>query len=279
MGFTLTDDNYYSSEANKRFISVSQYKDFAGTLGHTGCEYEALQKINDTAFPQSKKALILGSYVDRYFEGTQEQYIEENRSSIFQKPKSKTAKPEKYKDFIDADYAIARAEKDPYFMKYMAGDKQTILTAEVAGAEWKIKMDSYLENKAIVDLKYMKSVRELEWSPIVRKKLDFIRYYGYDIQGAIYQEVVFQNTGKRLPFYIAAITKETPNDIAIIQVTQNYLDDAMSRVKENIDRIIAIKRGDIEPVMCGECATCRRDKVLSAPIGIDDLMKREENFK
>ncbi len=277
--FELTDDNYYSKEANQRFLSVSQFKDFAGTLGHSGCEYEAIKKIEGNVFPESKEALLLGSYVDTYFEGTQDKWIEAHHDEVFKAATKKNPEPEKYAKFADADYAIKRAESDPFFMKYMAGDKQTIMTADVFGAEWKIKMDSYLEGKAIVDLKYMKSIRELYWSPSLRKKIDFIRYYGYDIQGAVYQEVVAQRTGKRLPFYIAAITKETPNDIAVIQVAQEYLDDALSRVKENIPRIIALKNGETQPVMCGECPTCRRDKKLDTVIGIDDLMKGAETFQ
>lgn len=52
----------------------------------------------------------------------------------------------------------------------------------------------------------MKWVRDLGY-------LDFIRFWGYDTQGAIYQETVRQNTGKRLPFYIAAASKEPTTDI------------------------------------------------------------------
>ena len=29
----LTAENYYSAEANREYMSVSQYKDFAGTFG------------------------------------------------------------------------------------------------------------------------------------------------------------------------------------------------------------------------------------------------------
>ena len=42
----LTNSNYYSQEANKAYISVSQYKDFFGSLGQSGCEYQAMAIIN-----------------------------------------------------------------------------------------------------------------------------------------------------------------------------------------------------------------------------------------
>ncbi len=268
----LTSDNYYSQEANKVFLSVSQYKAFAGSLGKPGCEYEALQDLNGNAVKGEKSALLLGSYVDAAFEGTLDDYIECHKSTISKKS------GEKYAEYVKADEAIEKARSDPFFMKYMAGDKQTIMQGNIGGAEWKIKTDSYLKDKAIVDLKYMQSIREPKWSDIAHMKLDFIRFYGYDIQGAVYQEVVYQNTGKRLPFYIAAITKESPCDMAVIQVTQNYLDDAMERVKSSLPRVVVVKNGQVEPVGCGVCPTCRRDKKLTAPISIDDLMGQAEAF-
>lgn len=59
------------------------------------------------------------------------------------------------------------------------------MTGRLFGAEWKIKMDSYIPDVAIVDLKVMESITKLKW---VRDLgyLDFIRYWGYDIQGAVY---------------------------------------------------------------------------------------------
>lgn len=41
----LTAENYYSKEANKEYMSVSQYKDFAGTYGKMACEFSALEKL------------------------------------------------------------------------------------------------------------------------------------------------------------------------------------------------------------------------------------------
>ena len=38
MGFQLTSENYYSDIANYEYMSVSQFKDFAGTYGKLGCE-------------------------------------------------------------------------------------------------------------------------------------------------------------------------------------------------------------------------------------------------
>ena len=44
--FVLTSENYYSQEANKEYLSVSQYKQFVGTYGRRGCEFTALEELN-----------------------------------------------------------------------------------------------------------------------------------------------------------------------------------------------------------------------------------------
>lgn len=43
----LTSENYYSVKANKAYMSVSQFKDFAGTYGKLPCEYSALEKLEE----------------------------------------------------------------------------------------------------------------------------------------------------------------------------------------------------------------------------------------
>ena len=260
----LSEGNYYSQEANCEFMSVSQFKDFAGTLGHSGCEYCALQKLHGYWKDGSNTAMLIGSYVDHYYEGTLEQF-KEQYPEIFRKDGNLKA------EFVKAESVINRINRDEYFLKYLAGDKQTIMTAELYGTPWKIKMDSYFENVAIVDLKVMASIRDLYYVKDFGK-MDFIRYWGYDIQGAIYQKIVELNTGKKLPFFIAAASKEYEPDIQIIQVTQKYLDEALDRVKAHIDRVLQVKRGEMPPAHCEACACCRHSKKLNKPIGIADLV-------
>ena len=161
---------------------------------------------------------------------------------------------------------------DPFFMQCMSGQKQVIMTGELFGCKWKIKMDSYIPDKVIVDLKVMASITKHEWVRDVGP-MDFIRYWGYDIQGAVYQEIVYQNTGKRLPFYIAAATKEAETNIEVIHVTNNFLKDALSQVEAAMPRILRIKAGEEKPDRCEACDCCRRTKVLTGPITILDLVK------
>ena len=213
--------------------------------------------------PEPTTPLLVGSYVDSYFEGSLSEFKKKNPDIFTQKGELKAS-------YKKAEEIIARIERDAYFMKFMSGEKQKIMTANIFGCDWKIKMDSYIEGVAIVDLKVMASITDVKWVKDLGY-LDLVRYWGYDIQGAIYQKVVELNTGKKLPFYIAAATKQDEPDIRIIQITQNYLDEAMALVGANINRILQVKNGDKEPDRCELCDCCRHHRVLKAPISILDL--------
>ena len=262
----LAADNYYSEEANRQYMSVSQFKDFNGTYGKVACECEAMEKLTGRWKPEPSTALLVGSYVDAYVEGTLDDFKSRNTDIL-------TAKGELKAPYKKAEEIIARIERDKYFMKYLSGEKQTIMTAELFGCEWKIKMDSYIPGKVIVDLKVMASITDLKWVKDIGY-LDFVRYWGYDLQGAIYQKIVEINTGKRLPFFIAAVTKEVEPDIRIIQVTQNYLDEALTVIESNIRRVLSVKNGEVEPDRCDLCDCCKHNRVLKAPISIMDLTYR-----
>jgi len=261
--FKLTSDNYYSPEANKVLMSVSQWKDFNGTWAHHGCEFQALKKLSGEWVEPKGTALMVGSYVDAYVEGTLDKFKAAN-PEIFKKDGTLRA------EYVKAEQIIQRMESDKYFMTYLSGEKQTIMEGNLFGARWKIKMDSYIPGVAIVDLKVMRSISELHWVKDMGY-IDTIRFWNYDVQGAVYQEIVRQNTGKRLPFYIAATTKENEPDLRIIQITQNYLDEALSLVESKMPRTLMVKSGEVEPDHCETCDCCRHYRKLSKPISLDEL--------
>lgn len=259
----LTNENYYSAEADNEYMSVSQFKDFHGSYGITGCERTALMRLRGEYPPKEGLPLLVGGYVDAYFEGTLDDYKAKHPEIL---KKDGTLKA----DFVQADYIIERVNKDPMFMYYMSGEKQKIMTGEIEGLKWKIKIDSLLPD-TIVDLKVMSDISKKKWVQDVGEFLDFVRYWGYDIQGAVYQEIVRQNTGEKLPFVIAAVSKEAEPDIELIEVDQVYLDEAMNLVRYNAPRIDLIKQGIEEPTECGICPCCRSHKVLTGAIKLSQL--------
>ena len=120
----LTAENYFSREADEAFLSVSQYKDFCGTYGKTGCEEHALAKLHGEWIENTEDsvALMVGSYVDAHFEGTLDLF-KAKHPSIFKKDGSL------YSQYNKANIMINRCERDELFMSYMSGQKQVIMTA------------------------------------------------------------------------------------------------------------------------------------------------------
>lgn len=260
----LTEENYYSPEANKEYLSVSQYKDFCGTIGRLACEEQAMAKLEGKWEQERTVSLMVGSYVDSYFEGTLHDFKEKN-PEIFTKSGKLKSEYQKAEEIID------RIKRDTLFMWFMSGEKQRIFTSEMFGGKWKVKLDSYLPGKMIVDLKIMKSLREAHYTKDYGM-MDFISYWGYDIQAAVYQEVVRLCTGERLPFYIAAASKEKEPDIEIIQVPQSQMDARLTEVSNNTRKILMIKNGTIDPLRCECCDWCKHTKVLTKAILPDELL-------
>lgn len=245
----LTQRNYFSKKANLENMSVSQFKSFEK------CQAAALAEIKGKYKREQTTALLVGSYVDAYFEGTLDQFKKQN-PEIFKRDGTLKA------EYIQAEAIIGRIEKDKLFMKHMSGEKQVIMTGEICGVPVKIKVDSLHPDK-IDDLKIVK-----DFEPIYHAEkglLPWFEYWGYDLQGGVYQEIVRQNTGKTLPFFLAAATKEKITDIDVLHINQKSLDFAFDHFKANVELYDAIKKGIIEPERCGKCEYCKSTKKLTEP--------------
>lgn len=250
----LTKRNYFSKKANEHFMSVSQFKSFLK------CPNAALAEISGKYEREKTTSLLVGSYVDSYFEGTLPKFKEEN-PEIFKKDGTLKA------EYIQAEAIIERILRDRLFTEYMSGKKQVIMTGEICGVPVKIKIDSLLPDK-IVDLKIMK-----DFEPTYSSENGvqaWFEAWGYDLQGAVYQEIVRQNTGKILPFYLAAATKEKVTDIDIVHLPQDMLDISLDRFKRDVEMFDAIKKGIIEPDRCEKCEYCKISKVLTVPTEADE---------
>ena len=251
----LTQRNYYSKKANLEYFSVSQFKAFQK------CQAATLAEIKGKYKREKSTALLVGSYVDSYFEGTLPKFIKEN-PEIFKK--NGTLKAE----YEQAEAIIQRILKDKLFTEFLSGEKQVIMTGEINGVKVKIKIDSLHPDK-IVDLKIM---RDFEGVYVPDKgKMPWFEAWGYDLQGAVYQEIVRQNTGETLPFYLAAATKEKVTDIDIVQLDQKMLDYALDRFKRDVEYFDAVKKGVIEPLHCEKCEFCKNTKVLKEPTNSEEF--------
>lgn len=260
----ITEENYYDARSALNYCGYSQFKNFCGAGGFTGCEAKAMAILEGRWETEPTPSMLVGSYVDAWFEGKILDFEERHHDLIFNKNGTYKA------DFVKAQECIERAKRDELFMNFMGGQHQVIMTAKFFGMDWKIKMDSYHPDMCIVDLKVVKDINETTW---VRDmgRLNFIDLWGYDVQGAIYQKVVEINTGKKLPFFICAIDKGKYPDIEIIQIPDSKLSDTLSVIEYESKRVKAVKSGEIEPLRCGTCDYCKATKVLTKPILVSDL--------
>lgn len=262
--FILTADNYYSQEADKEYMSVHQYLDFVGHMGVYGCEERAMARLNGEWTEETSDAMLVGSYVDSWFEGTLDRFKAEH-------PEVFTQKGELKSQFKRAERMIARCEKDELFMKFMSGEKQKIFTGELFGCEWKCKLDSYIPGKCIVDLKTSANIHKA-WKVLDYGWASFVEYWGYTLQLAVYQKIVEINTGEHLPCYIAVVTKEDEPEIEIVEIDDFTLQNALNEIKMNMPSVLAVKNGDAKPIRCNKCDYCKSTKKLVNPINYRDLI-------
>lgn len=247
----LTNNDYFSPEATSSFWSVSQFKAF------NRCEAAGLAEARGEYTREESDALLVGSYVDAYFSGEMEKFQARNADKMF------TKKGELYSKFYQANTMIEAIERQPLMMEYLKGEKQVVRTGIMFGVPWKIKMD-VCNGERIVDLKTVRDFSDIYDADFGGRR-SWIEFWGYDIQGAVYQTIEWLSSGrdKPLPFYIVAVTKERIPDVEVIEIPQHILDTALGLVEAKIERFDLIKTGQVEPIRCGCCDYCKSTKRLT----------------
>lgn len=250
----LTNDNYFSKEANMEYMSVSQFKAFEK------CEAAAFAEIKGEWKKPKTTSLLVGSYVDAYFEGTIDKFQKEN-------PEIFTHYGDLKSEYRKANEIIKRIESDIEFMRMLDGERQVIKTGEIAGVPVKIKID-VLHSDKIVDLKIMK-----DFSPVWKdgEKMPWFAAWEYDLQGAVYQVI----EGNNKPFILAAATKETYTDIQGVHMPQEFMDERLNYFKGVVNHYEDVKRGRVEPMRCEKCDYCKATKKFSVTDGRDFYYEME----
>lgn len=263
-----SDKTYYSLKKDKEYCSASQYLSIVGRPIMPGCETKFAATLKGLYKQEATKDMLIGSIVDTLWELEDMPYEKKLETLADKFPECISTKGAT-KGQVKAEYVKAielynRTKQDELFCKYMSGKKQVIMTGEIEGLPFKIKMDSYIKGKAIVDLKTTQDsnpehriyVPDTGWvlAPIA---------WGYDTQLAIYREIVRQNTGETLPCFLAMIDKKAHPKPTILRISDLLLDDAIVAVKANVPRIKDIKEhldeywenGSL--LRCEECDYCR----------------------
>ena len=242
-----TDEKYF---ADNKYMTNSKIKRFMD------CEVKGLEP-----FGKPSEAMQIGSYVDSYVSGTLEQFRKDNPDIFYKNDKTKLKtgfrKADEICEFIDNDNTI---------QQFLSGNKQTVVTGEIAEVPFKAKLDIYSKGIAINDLKIIRSLTDRQGN-----YYDFITQWRYDIQMSIYQELIYQNTGEKLPCFIVAITKEDTINSAIIKIDQPTLDFALEEVEQFAPRAYDVMIGKEEPIGCGICDICIEHREETPILTLGDL--------
>ena len=246
-------------------MSVSQFKDFQK------CEAATLAKLKGDWEPTSNPlALLVGNYVHSYFESNEahQEFITENAPSIFKKNGDERS------EFVQAIEMIEALKHDDFFNFVYQGEKEVILTGDLYGTTWKARIDCFNRDKNyFVDLKTTRQLDMRYWSKKYGRYVSFVEEYGYILQMGIYKQLLEQEHNNEITPYIFAVTKESPPDIAGIQIHPSRYDYEYLLVEEQLPHILRVKGGEEKPTFCGKCEYCRKAKRLRGFIEIEDLLE------
>lgn len=159
----VTQSNYYSNEMAKIYTGSTQVKNFLQ------CEAKAMAELNGEWQEDTSDAMLVSSYVDAYFSDELFEFKEEH-------PEIFTKQGELKAQYKNAEEIIKQIEDDPVFLKYLSGTPQAIMTGEISGVPVKIRIDSYHEGRAIIDLKCIKDFNLL-YNEETKQKENFIDFY------------------------------------------------------------------------------------------------------
>jgi hypothetical protein len=260
----LTRDNYHSLEADRDYMSRSQFLNFLD------CEAREVARLAGVWQEEKSEALLVGSYVHAWSEGRREEFKKTN-------PDMFTKAGELKANFKTADKMIAALESDPLCMYMLQGDKEVILTAELYGATWKVMLDvRNRQRRRNVDLKTTKSIREKSWSQALESRVSFVEQYKYVFQSAIYSEIERLADGRPeydwYDMYIVAVSKECVPDKEVIDMRdpERYIRE-LDTVRACMPRILQVKAGEIEPIRCERCDYCRSTRKLKGAVHYTEL--------
>lgn len=272
--FKLTAENYYTQEANRHYLSKSVFTDFEK------CEAAALAKMNGEWEPQRDETpLLVGNYLHSYFESKEahQDFLNQTDSNGKTNESKMISSAGRTKGQLKKEFKVAKqmidrlAEDEAFNQLYLPGQKEVIVTGEIHGVPWMGKIDSLdLENEFFYDIKTSRDLHEGAWikSQEGRNiKVPFVQAFSYDLQMAVYRELIRQTFGVTCQPLIFAVSKQTPCELMGITFDsddeQAMLSAALDYIEEKQPHIKAVIDGIEKPVGCGMCEYCRSKSTIS----------------
>ena len=250
----LNIDSYFSKEANKEYISVSQFKSFVE------CEAQALHNI-EIGGENEKQAFLEGKLFENWVAGDRALFMAQHPEMVSTRGATAGQLKAEFNKVIKA--AERFLEQDFFKDIINKCEKQVILTGEIEGVKVKCALDLFdRETNSIYDIKCMKDFKE-QWSKEEKSYVPWYYIYGYVLQLAVYREIVRQNFGEPKEIGLMAASKEEEPDLQAKSFSSELLDLELEYFKNNVKRYNDIKKGIVAPTYCGECSYCKSIKQIT----------------
>ena len=250
----LTQENYFSKEANTEYISVSQFKAFEE------CEAQALHNI-EIGGENEKAAFLEGKLFENWVAGDRALFMAQHPEMISTRGATAGQLKAEFNKVIKA--AERFLEQDFFKDIINKCEKQVILTGKIEGVKVKCALDLFdRETNSIYDIKCMKDFKE-QWNKEEKSYVPWYYIYGYVLQLAVYREIVRQNFGEPKEIGLMAASKEEEPDLQAKSFSSELLDLELEYFKNNVKRYNDIKKGIVAPTYCGECSYCKSIKQIT----------------
>ena len=250
----LTQENYFSKEANTEYMSVSQFKAFAE------CEAQALHNI-EIGGENEKAAFLEGKLFENWVAGDRALFMAQHPEMISTRGATAGQLKAEFNKVIKA--AERFLEQDFFKDIINKCEKQVILTGKIEGVKVKCALDLFdRETNSIYDIKCMKDFKE-QWNKEEKSYVPWYYIYGYVLQLAVYREIVRQNFGEPKEIGLMAASKEEEPDLQAKSFSSELLDLELEYFKNNVKRYNDIKKGIVAPTYCGECSYCKSIKQIT----------------
>ncbi|MFT8728612.1 MAG: PD-(D/E)XK nuclease-like domain-containing protein [Oenococcus oeni] len=271
----LNSDNYYDHDQDYKYLSATYYNLFLRN------EAQAIAEIKDGWKPtyQNQTPLLVGNYFHSYFESKEahQKFIDEHPEIISSRG---ATKGQLKRDYQVADEMIKKVESQSAIVKLLdkAKKREVIVTGEIAGANWKGKIDALdIDHGLFIDYKTNADFRKKHW---VNDEdghghwADFTEAFGYLNQLAIYRELLKQKYEKEFLPVIIAVTKTIPSDIELLAFHSEELDEHLEEVKTNTPHIMALLNGEESPKFIDDGSEFSiTHKQIKAPIFHEELIR------
>ena len=251
----LTQENYFSPEMDLKYMSVSQYKQFAQ------CSSKAMALLNSETSAEEKESFLQGKLFETLIAGDIDLFMMQHPEMVSSRGATKGELKANFKKVV---LAANKIKQQKFIMDIVNKcEKQVIMTGNINGIKVKCCAD-LLDKEAgnIYDLKCMANFNEI-WNKENKCYMPWYYYYGYVLQMAVYQEIARQNYGKKFETHLIAATKEEQPDMDAIHFDNSLLELELKEFSDNIIYYDKIKKG-IEPVIkCNCCDYCKANKIIT----------------